>query len=202
MRLHCLRDPQHVAQPLVLNDGTLVHFSQPVVLTSRYCPAICPEFDTPVRILPDLDIPADQLAVLRRVLQQIHDPVVPHGQRLAHLARLAPREHQIKLLVSPQRPVRIESALRWLREARIVKAAMKTGAHAFASATVLTPRSRNSLTSRSCSVRCARSTRPLAGLLFAQNGSMFSSYIARPKCVTLLPSLFAPVLRNTLYLSL
>jgi hypothetical protein len=42
----------------------------------------------------------------------------------------------------------------------------------------------------------------LAGLLFAQKVSMFSSYIARPKCVTLLPVLPAVVLRNTLALSL
>ncbi|CAB3745486.1 hypothetical protein LMG27174_07331 [Paraburkholderia rhynchosiae] len=79
---------------------------------------------------------------------------------------------------------------------------MKAGAYALAWVTVLMPRNRSSFTRRSCSVRCARSTRPLAGLEFAQNVSMFSSYIARPKWVTLLPSLFALVLRNTLYLSL
>jgi hypothetical protein len=42
----------------------------------------------------------------------------------------------------------------------------------------------------------------LAGLLFAQIVSMFSSYIARPNCVTLLPVLLAAVFRNTLALSL
>jgi hypothetical protein len=63
----------------------------------------------------------------------------------------------------------------------------------------LIPRNRNSFTSLSCNVRRARLTHPLAGLLFAQNVSMFNSYVARPKCVTLLPSLFAPALRNTLY---
>lgn len=42
----------------------------------------------------------------------------------------------------------------------------------------------------------------VAGLLFPQNVSMFSSYIARPNCVTLLPVLLAFVLRNTLALSL
>jgi len=79
---------------------------------------------------------------------------------------------------------------------------MKAGAYALASATVLMPRRRSSFTRRSCSVRCARSTRPLAGLLFAQNVSMFSSYIARPKCVTLRPVSWALTLRNTLALSL
>ena len=56
---------------------------------------------------------------------------------------------------------------------------MKAGTHALAAATVLMPRSRSSLTSRPCSVRFARSTRPLAGLLLAHHVSMFSSYIAR-----------------------
>lgn len=71
-----------------------------------------------------------------------------------------------------------------------------------ASATVLISRNRISLTSRSCNVRCARSTRPLAELLFAQNVSMFSSYIARPNGVTRLPVLPGFTLRNTLALSL
>jgi len=55
---------------------------------------------------------------------------------------------------------------------------------------------------RSCRVRCARSTRPLAALEFAQIVSMFSSYIARPKCVTLRLVSWALTLRNTLALSL
>ncbi|TDY52723.1 hypothetical protein BX592_1045 [Paraburkholderia rhizosphaerae] len=46
---------------------------------------------------------------------------------------------------------------------------MKEGAYALASATVLMPRSLSSFTNRSCSVRCARSTRPFAELEFAQN---------------------------------
>ncbi|CAB3744092.1 hypothetical protein LMG24238_07209 [Paraburkholderia sediminicola] len=75
-------------------------------------------------------------------------------------------------------------------------------AYALAPGTVLMPRSRSSFTRRSCNVRWARSTRPLAGLLFAQIVSMFSSYIARPNCVTLLPVLLAAVFRNTLALSL
>ena len=65
------------------------------------------------------------------------------------------------------------------------------------------PRSRNSFTSRSCKVKCARSTRPLAELLLAQNVSILSSYIARPKCVTPLSPVVAYwLLRNTLALSL
>src|ERR1700742_1718889 len=78
------------------------------------------EFDTPIRVLPDLDIPSDQFAVLGRVVQQVRDAVIPHSQRLAHPARLAPREHQIKILVSPEWAVSMESALWWLCEARVV----------------------------------------------------------------------------------
>src|SRR5258708_31978068 len=74
---------------------------------------------------------------------------------------------------------------------------MKVRAYVFAASMVWMPRSRSSLTSRSCSVRCARSTRPLAGLLLAHHVSMLSSYIARPNCVTLLPVVAARVLRNT-----
>jgi hypothetical protein len=44
-------------------------------------------------------------------------------------------------------------------------------------------RSRSSFTSRSWSVRCARSTRPLAWGVFAQGMSMLNSDSARPNCV-------------------
>jgi len=79
---------------------------------------------------------------------------------------------------------------------------MKAGAYAFAASMVRMPRSRSSFTSRSCSVRWARSTRPFAELLFAHHVSMFSSYIARPKCVTPRSPVCVCVERNTLALSL
>jgi hypothetical protein len=47
--------------------------------------------------------------------------------------------------------------------------------HLLSGATVLIARKLSSLTNRSCHVRCARSPRLFAELLFAQNVSMFSS---------------------------
>src|SRR5205823_8092091 len=49
---------------------------------------------------------------------------------------------------------------------------MKAGRRALPSARVAAPASRNSLTSRSCKVLFARSTRPFAGLELAQMMSM------------------------------
>ncbi|MGF6922881.1 hypothetical protein OKW28_007078 [Paraburkholderia sp. 40] len=69
---------------------------QPVVLPARQNTAVHPEFDTPIGVHADLDISINQLAVLRRVVQQVHDLVVLHRQRLRHLARFAPGEHPIE----------------------------------------------------------------------------------------------------------
>ncbi|MBB5497628.1 hypothetical protein HDG37_001828 [Paraburkholderia sp. MM5384-R2] len=74
--LNRLRDLKDVAQSLVFNDRGLIDLGQPVVLPARQNTAVHPEFDTPIRVLPDLDISINQLAVLRRVLQQVHDLVV------------------------------------------------------------------------------------------------------------------------------
>src|SRR5579875_3594964 len=52
-----------------------------------------------------------------------------------------------------------------------------------------TPARRSSFTRRSCSVRLARSTRPLAWLELAHRISMFSSESARPNCVMPWPPL-------------
>src|SRR5689334_8169176 len=60
---------------------------------------------------------------------------------------------------------------------------MKVGRRALPSDRVAAPASRNSLTNRSCSVLCARSTRPLAGLELAQMMSMLSACKARPNWV-------------------
>ena len=64
---------------------------------------------------------------------------------------------------------------------------MNAGAKAFAVATSLISRSRSSLTSRSWSVRCARSTRPFAAGVLAQTMSMFKLLRARLNCVTPVP---------------
>jgi hypothetical protein len=63
--LNRLRDLKHVAQPLVFNDRALIDLGQPVVLPARQNTVAHPEFDTPTRVLADLDISINQLAVLR-----------------------------------------------------------------------------------------------------------------------------------------
>src|SRR5580693_970556 len=60
---------------------------------------------------------------------------------------------------------------------------MKAGRRALPSARVAAPASRNSLTSRSCKVLFARSTRPFAGLELAQMISMLRACNARPNWV-------------------
>src|SRR5882724_7492876 len=60
---------------------------------------------------------------------------------------------------------------------------MNPGSRALPCAKLAAPASRNSLTSRSCRVLCARSTRPLAGLELAQMMSMLSACKARPNWV-------------------
>ena len=60
---------------------------------------------------------------------------------------------------------------------------MKVGRKALPASMPLIPSSRISFTSRSCSVRFARSTRPLAWLELAHRISTMSSASARPNCV-------------------
>lgn len=98
----------------------------------------------PVRVFPDFEIAVDELAVRARVLQQVKHAILLHRERFAHLAR------------------RASNSLFGGLAKRALYAAMNAGAYALAACTVLMPRSRSSLNSRSCKVRCARSTRPLA----------------------------------------
>lgn len=74
-----------------------------------------------VRVLPHVDLAVEQFAVCRRVIQQVHHPVVLHRQRLRYATRLALGHQQVQTLVSPQWPVRVEVALRRLREARVIR---------------------------------------------------------------------------------
>ncbi|MCY1562087.1 hypothetical protein D9M68_994310 [compost metagenome] len=74
-------------------------------------------------------------------------------------------------------------SLRGILAKRKLKSAINRGAKALAASMLLMPRSRSSLTSRSCSVPFIRSTRPLAWLELAHRLSILSSYSARPNCV-------------------
>jgi hypothetical protein len=65
--LNRLRYLKHMAQSLVFNDCGLIDLGQPVVLPARQNTAIHPEFDPRIRILPDLNISINQLAVLWRI---------------------------------------------------------------------------------------------------------------------------------------
>ncbi|AOJ90931.1 hypothetical protein WS87_29700 [Burkholderia sp. MSMB0856] len=63
LRLKRLRDLQHVTQTLVFDDGTLIDFGQPVVLPARQHATLCSEFDTLIRVLPNLDRSINQLPI-------------------------------------------------------------------------------------------------------------------------------------------
>lgn len=69
LRLKRLRDQQHMAQTLVLDDGTLIDFSQTIVLPAAQHAIVSTELDPSIRVLPHLDLRVDQLPVLRRVVQ-------------------------------------------------------------------------------------------------------------------------------------
>jgi hypothetical protein len=67
---------------------------------------------------------------------------------------------------------------------------------AFAASIPVTPARRSSLTSRSCNVPNARSTRPFACGVSAQRMSMFSSHSARPNWVSSSPVQFLRLTRK------
>jgi hypothetical protein len=121
LRLNRLRDLHHVTQALVLDERTLINFGQPIILPAGQYKAVSAQLDAPIRVLPYLDIPIDQLSVLRRIVQQIHHAVVLHCERLRYFPRFTPRQHQIEILINPQGPVRVEIALWGLRKARVVR---------------------------------------------------------------------------------
>jgi len=75
---------------------------------------------------------------------------------------------------------------------RALYSAMNAGRRAFPSARSDAPASRGSLTSRSCKVLCARSTRPFAWLELAQMMSMLSASSARPNWVMPSPPVARP----------
>ncbi|MNY25222.1 hypothetical protein D3C86_1589900 [compost metagenome] len=71
-----------MAQPLVLDDRTLVDLREPVIRGVGQGHAIGPQFDPAVRILGHLDVAVDQPPVLQAVFQQVHRPVVLQRQTL------------------------------------------------------------------------------------------------------------------------
>ena len=52
----------------------------------------------------------NQAAVGRRIVQQIHHPVILHRQRRRHAARDPARQNQIKILIRSERSVRVVRA--------------------------------------------------------------------------------------------
>ena len=96
-----------------------------------------------------------------------------HRRWFRHLVRRARAARLVR-----HRP-RARSSLRRAAAGPALRAFRETAA-----SRVLMPRRRISFTSRSCSVRLPRSTRPLAWLELAHQMSMFSSNRARPNCVT------------------
>jgi hypothetical protein len=58
--LNRLRDLKHVAQSLVFDDRALINLGQPVVLPAVQYVSVGPQFDTPIRVLPDVDVSINQ----------------------------------------------------------------------------------------------------------------------------------------------
>ena len=119
-RLHDLRDFQHMPQALVLHDGPLVDFGQPVIAGEGQGNAMGPGLDAPVGVMPNRHVLARQGAVARRVIEKIQHLVVLQSQALRHAARLLPRQDQFQILVRPDRPVAVMAALRRLGKAPVV----------------------------------------------------------------------------------
>jgi hypothetical protein len=69
-----------MAQALVLHDGGRVHLRQPVVTLIGQIDAVGTQLDAAIRILVDVDLAVDQLAVGRRVLEQVDHALVLQGQ--------------------------------------------------------------------------------------------------------------------------
>ena len=79
----CLNDLghlQHVAKALVVDDGALINFRQPVVGEVGQGCAIGAHLDTPIRIFVDLNIPTNRSARCGRVLQEIQALVILQRQ--------------------------------------------------------------------------------------------------------------------------
>ncbi|SOZ34500.1 transposase [Cupriavidus taiwanensis] len=118
--LHVLRQLQHMSQALVVHDRALVHFRQPVIGGVGQGGAISPRLDPAIWVVIDVDVAASQLAMLRRVRQQVEHLVVLDRQALGHAAWLAPREDQIQILVRSQRSMGVVVVARHLGKARVV----------------------------------------------------------------------------------
>jgi len=186
LRLQDQRRLQCVAEPLVLDDRSAINVTEPVVALMAKDLAVGSDLDVAVGVLVDVDVAVDQLAVRLAILEQVDDLVVLQGERAGDLALHAPAEDQVQVLVGADRPVRVMIALRRLAN-RALKSAMNCGANSLAASRVLILPSLSSFTSRSCSVRLARSTRPFAWLELAHRMSTLSSNMARPNWVTVRP---------------
>lgn len=111
-------------------------------------------------------LPTDGRGLVNR-LQDEHHLVVLQGQRPRQGALLLPGEGVIEIVAGLQRPMQILVVRRRLGKMPAV-AGDEGREQGVASARVAAPATRNSLTSRSCEVLCARSTRPLAVLKLVQ----------------------------------
>ncbi len=126
------------------------------------------------------DGPAEA-AVLDGVLEEVEPALVVHGERGRDAAGVLEGE-DLGRSSSGSKARCASCATRGGMAKRRLWSAMKIGRNGSASAGLEIPRRRSSLTSRSCSVPLARSTRPFAWGLLAQILSMLRSRNARPNC--------------------
>ncbi len=92
----------------------------------RLSPRIAPGGSDPPRCVPSRARKSDgsgavnQLPVYRCVVQQVKHSIVQHCRRFRYPTYFTLGQHCVQMLVILQRPMRIEIALRWLREACVV----------------------------------------------------------------------------------
>ena len=98
LRLQCLGDLECMTEPFVPDHGALVDFREPVVRDTGQRDAVGADLEASVRILPHVDIAADQPAGRRRIIEQpggstryaripiISMPVISFGRNARQIA--------------------------------------------------------------------------------------------------------------------
>src|ERR1700726_1394639 len=195
---HC----QYRAQPLVVGNRSLVDLLDFIEGPIGEFDAVVTDRQPAVGVVHDGHPLTDRRFCLIAWLKDEEHLVILQGQRPRQGTLLLPGKGIVEIVAGAHRPVRILAIRRRLGKARIV-VSDECREQGVALGQSAAPASRNSLTSRSCKVLCARSTRPLAGLELAQMMSMLSVCNARPNWVMPSPP-SAPgwLTRNTPCLSL
>src|SRR5450759_1374606 len=175
-------DGESGAEPLVLDNRALRDLAQLVEGAVGQLHTFVTDRQPAVGMIDHRHPFADRRLSLVARLQDEDHLVVLEGQRPRQRALLLPGEGIRQIIALAQWPVQILAVHRQLGKARIVVGheRREEGIPRGQAGCSGEP---HSLTSRSCKVLCARSTRPFAWLELAQMMSMLSASRARPNWV-------------------